>query len=122
MVPGPKSVLIHQEFKGPLGYSHWRQGWGVFAAGTVMADAVTTPHLVGYGDMIMRYDHMYGPKCWAFLYQQDTRLRREHMPRMRRRESEELNDALARNQRTAFNADKPYDYPFSLEEARWWYV
>lgn len=26
MVAGPKNILIHQEFKGPPAYSHWRQG------------------------------------------------------------------------------------------------
>ena len=55
----------------------------------------------------MQLDEMYGPRRWAFLYQQDTILRREHLPRMVRRESDELNNALTRGHPTSFNPEKP---------------
>ena len=85
-----------EELKGPPDYAHWMVCWLVFQSGMIMAGACVPPWLIAYSEMIGEYVAMYGSEAWALLFQCDTRFRREHLPRMLRTASRQLNNRIAR--------------------------
>ena len=85
----------------------------------IMLGPVIPPHLIEHGDKIRDYGALYGHKRWALLYQTETRYRREVMPRLRRRGSNNLNIAIAAGGVTPFDVEKPWKHLVSLEENTW---
>ena len=64
--------------------------------------ACLLPHLLAYVELIEQFAKRYGQSCWAVIYQVETRLRRECMERMRRRESKVLDAAITAGEHSPF--------------------
>ena len=54
----------------------------------------------------------FGTQCWALIYQTDTRARREHAERLRRRANAELTALDAIGVKGAYNPKRPWEYVF----------
>jgi hypothetical protein len=122
--------LMHHEFKGPPTIDHWLACWDVFTTGMIMLDACTPPVLMAYGAHIAHYARRYGPQCWALIYQVETRFRREHMERARRRASMELDTAIVNNVSHEFDPARPWQFVYKKAAgdhmdstaARYWHL
>ena len=115
MMPGGE--LAHVEFKGPPDYDAWLACYRVYMTAMIMLGAAIPPHLLAYAALIGHYAKRYGQRCWALLYQTETRFRREVMERMRRRESARLDEAITAGGRTPFDPLRPWGYIFELAPA-----
>jgi hypothetical protein len=124
LILSPGGELIQHEFKGPPDFEHWSACWEVYATAMIMLGACSPPHLLAYAAMIGHYAKRYGMKCWALIYQMETRFRRETMERARRRASSELDKAIAAGHRTDFDPARPWDFVFmkAAEEVKYWHV
>ena len=60
----------------------------------VILDACDPAPLLAYAAPIEKYATLYGPACWAVLYQSEWRFRRERLARLRRVLSSELDEAI----------------------------
>ena len=98
LIMSSSGELIPHEFKGPPDFDHWRACWDVYQSSMIMLKACNPACLIAYADFIGRYARRYGQKCWALIYQMETRFRRESMERIRRRASNDLDKAIARGQ------------------------
>jgi hypothetical protein len=83
--------------------------------------------LLAYGALISHYAKRYGDRCWALVYQTETRFRRETMERARRRASDALDRAIAAGGITEFDPEKPWDFVFRMAvddviSAKYWHV
>jgi hypothetical protein len=89
-----------------------------------MLNACSPPHLLAYSGLIGHYAKRYGSRCWALIYQMETRYRRESMERVRRKASFDLDDAIIKGHSHDFNPAMPWDYVFSkaTEDSKYWHL
>jgi hypothetical protein len=123
LIMAANGELVLHEFKGPPDYEHWKACWDVFQSAMIMLKACNPAYLIAYADFIGRYAKRYGQKCWALIYQTETRFRREVMERMRRRASNELDRAIIRGFTTEFDPSRPWEYTFqhAEDEVKYWH-
>jgi hypothetical protein len=116
--------LIQHECKGPPDFGHWSSCFRVFMSAMIMLGACSPPHLIAYADLIAHYAKRYGQSCWGLIYQMETRFRREQLERMKRRESRNLDAAVAAGGSTGFDPARPFDYLFSIarSEREFWHL
>jgi hypothetical protein len=124
LIMSPGGELVQHEYKGPPDIEHWAACWEVFATAMIMLGACSPPYLLAYGALIAHYARRYGQKCWALIYQMETRFRREMMERARRRASTELDRAIVAGHLTEFDPLRPWDYVFmkAVEEHKYWHT
>jgi hypothetical protein len=115
--------LVPQELRGPPDFGHWSACFRVFLSAMVMLDACLPPYLVAYVEFIAKFAKRYGQTCWAVIYQCEVRFRREHMERLRRKESKRLNDALRVGGTTEFDPSRPWQriFQMALDESAFWH-
>ena len=87
---GPSGELFRSEMAGPMTYDQWEACFMVFRSAMVMLEFASPSSLDGYGDHVRQYSTRFVTQCWALIYQTDTRARREHAERLRRRANAEL--------------------------------
>ena len=68
--------------------------------------------LDGCRDHVRQYSTRFGTQCWALIYQSDTRARREHAERLRRRANTELTALDAIGVKGTYNPKRPWEYVF----------
>ena len=96
---GPSGELFRSEMAGPMTCDQWEACFMVL-------------HLDGYRDHVRQYSTRFGTQCWALMYQTDTRARREHAERLRRRANTELTALDAIGVKGAYNPKRPWEYVF----------
>jgi hypothetical protein len=100
----------------------------VYQTAMIMLDACAPPYLIAYAAHIGHYYTRYGAKCWALIYQMETRFRRETMERGRRQASDDLDEAIAAGRSHPFDPTRPWEYIFKMatdggaSEAKYWHV
>ena len=95
----------------------------IYFTAMVMIKACAPPWLLAYCKCIGLCATRFGQRCWAIIYQVDVRFRREHIERMRRREEEKQESAIADGWGTEFDPLKPWGFPHktALEERDYWH-
>ena len=119
---GPSGELFRSEMAGPMTYDQWEACFMVFRSAMVMLDFASPSSLDGYRDHARQYSTRFGAQCWALIYQTDTRARREHAERLRRRANIELTALDAIGVKGAHNPKRPWEYVFRqlpVEFALW---
>ena len=107
---GPSGELFRSEMTGPMTYDQWEACFMVFRSAMVMLEFASPSSLDGYGDHVRQYSTRFGTQCWALIYQTDTRARREHAERLRRRANTELTALDAIGVKGAYNPKRPWEY------------
>ena len=87
---GPSGELFRSEMAGPMTYDQWEACFMVFRSAMVMLEFASPSSLDGNRDHVRQYSTRFGTQCWVLIYQTDTRARREHAERLRRRANTEL--------------------------------
>jgi hypothetical protein len=123
LIMSPGGELVQHEYKGPPDFEHWQACWEVYQTAMIMLDACAPPYLIAYSALIGHYAKRYGARCWALIYQMETRFRRETMERGRRRASAELDKAIVAGQTHDFDPARPWEYIFrkAADEHRYWH-
>ena len=109
---GPSGELFRSEMAGPMTYDQWEACLMVFRSAMVMMEFASPSSLDGHGDHVRQYSTRFGTQCWALIYQTDTRARREHAERLRRRANTELTALDAIGVKGAYNPKRPWEYVF----------
>ena len=109
---GPSGELFRSEMAGPMTYDQWEACFMVFRSAMVMLEFASPSSLDGYRDHVRQYSTRFGTQCWALTYQTDTRARREHAERLRRRANTELTALDAIGVKGAYNPKRPWEYVF----------
>ena len=109
---GPSGELFRSEMAGPMTYDQWEACFMVFRSAMVMLEFASPSSLDGYRDHVRQYSTRFGTQCWALIYQTDTRARREHAERLRRRANTELTALDAIGVKGAYNPKRPWEYVF----------
>ena len=109
---GPSGELFRSDMAGPMTYDQWEARFMVFRSAMVMLDFASPSSLDGYRDHVRQFSTQFGPQCWVLLYQTDTRARREHAERLRRRANIELTALDAIGVKGAYNPKSPWEYVF----------
>jgi hypothetical protein len=124
LVFGPDGSLIRQESKGPPTVEHWSACFLVYATAMIMLNAADPPHLFAYGQYIERQARQFGVGCWAIIYQAEARFRREGIERLRRSQSDALDEALLAQGTTPFRPTRPWDrcFQLSIEQYAYWHT
>ena len=109
---GPSGELFRSEMAGPMSYDQWEACFMVFRSAMVMLEFASPSSLDGYRDHVRQYSTRFRAQCWALIYQTDTRARREHAERLRRRANIELTalDSIGAN--GAYSSSYPWEYVF----------
>ena len=87
-----------------------------------MYDVISVELLDQYEATIRKF-YGWSPKCWALIYQMDSRTRLEHAPRVRRRLADEKTKALENNQQRPYDPLRPWDEVYNQlihHEDAWW--
>ena len=87
---GPSGELFRSEMARPMTYDQWEACFVVFRSAMVMLEFASPSSLDGYRDHVRQYSARFGTQCWALIFQTDTRARREHAERLRRRANTQL--------------------------------
>ena len=109
---GPSGELFRSEMAVPMTYDQWEACFMVFRSAMVMLEFASPSSLDGYRDHVRQYSTRFGTQCWAHFYQTDTRARREHAERLRRRANTELTALDAIGVKGAYNPKRPWEYVF----------
>jgi hypothetical protein len=116
------------EYRGPPDYEHWLACWEVYQTAMIMLDACSPPYLLAYAALIGHYNKRYGARCWALIYQMESRFRKETMERGRRQANDDLDEAISRGQTHPFDPARPWEYIFKMateggaSEAKYWHI
>jgi hypothetical protein len=116
------------EYRGPPDYEHWLACWEVYQTAMIMLDACSPPYLLAYAALIGHYNKRYGARCWALIYQMESRFRKETMERGRRQANDDLDEAIARGGTHPFDPARPWEYIFKMateggaSEAKYWHI
>ena len=112
------------EIEGPPTIDVWVQSWTVFATACIMLEIVDLGTLLTCKDHICRFHARYGPQTWLLLYQADTRLRLEHLIRIRRKLARAHVDALVAGGTTQFDPRRPWNHSFAdgMKDSEWWHL
>ena len=119
---GPSGELFRSEMAGPMTYEQWEACFMVFRSAMVMLEFASPSSLDGYRDHVRQYSTRFGVQRWALIFQTDTRARREHAERLRRRATAELTALDAIGVKGAYNPKRPWEYvfrQFPVEFAFW---
>ena len=115
-------VLHNVEILGPATLEEWKECYDVLFTGLIMLDCVRRPALANYRAHIIKLHQQFGPRCWALLYQADSRCRAENMDRLRYQLLAKHNAALASGQPTSFDSTRPWDsvWQAAVEDKEFW--
>lgn len=118
----PDGTLHRHEFRGPPTYDHWEACWAVYAVAMVMLGGASLPVLTAYRDFIKSQVKQFGQLCWGVLYQEEVRFRREHLERLRREESDKLDEAIQAGGKTPFDPLTPWErcYDIAPDQFHYW--
>ena len=109
MLVAPSGGLMRGELYGPANFEQWQCCYAVFKTVLLMFDAVKPAALDAYEALIRQYYLRYGQRCWALLYQADTRARKELAERVRRKLASEYQEVTAAAQAVGGTVVHPYD-------------
>lgn len=117
MVIMPDGTLQSQEFKGPPSYAIWNEPYSVLQTGLLFLDTVELGPRDDHRNMIRRYAMAY-PSLWHLVFQADSRMRHEHMERIRRRGSEATNNDPSH----AYDTAAPLKWVWSeaVDDSKFW--
>ena len=73
-----------KELPGPSDFHTWYQDWKCFRTGMLLLEAGQAEHLDAYSEFIRSQVTQFGDEAWWLICRADSRLRSEHLERIRR--------------------------------------
>ena len=122
LVLASDGTLVRRETKGPPDFMTWKSCYAVFSTAMIMLDQVMPPDLEAYAELIEKFVMRYGHSCWPLIYQAETRMRREHMERIRRVVLRDHHTALERGLQSDFHPGYPWGtlYRRAVADTEYW--
>lgn len=74
----------HREQPGPSSFNEWFRCWKCFRTGMLLLEAAEAERLDAYSEMVRNYVNQFGDEAWSFVSRADSRMRSEHLDRIRR--------------------------------------
>jgi hypothetical protein len=95
----------------------WAECYNILQTGLIFLDTVELGPLDSYKDMIQKYATAY-PSLWHLVFQADSRMRHEHMERIRRRGAE----AHSKDPSHPYDDANPWKWVWAeaVEDAKFW--
>jgi hypothetical protein len=120
-----KGVLHAVEMYGPPTIDSWTQCYNCLETAFIMLDTVSRPNISAYRKHVANLAVQFGPKVWHLLYQTDVRCRQELMEAVKMQLFEEHNSAVAQNQHSSFDVNRPWDAVWKAvitdpANLKWW--
>ena len=75
---------LKKEQPGPSSFHEWSKCWKIFRTGMLLLEACDAERLDSYSEMVRNFVGQFGEEAWSFISRADTRLRSEHLDRIRR--------------------------------------
>jgi hypothetical protein len=122
MVTAPGGTMHTIEILGPPNLEAWKESYDCLYTALIMLDAVRRPSLDAYRAKICSLHALYGPRCWALLYQADARCRSEHMERLRYIALAKHNAAITAQMPSSFDTARPWDtvWQEAVKDTEFW--
>ena len=76
---------IKKGLPGPSDFHAWYKTWKCFRTAMLLLEACEAERLDGYSEFIRGQVQQFGEEAWGFISKADTRLRSEHLDRIRRK-------------------------------------
>lgn len=73
-----------REQPGPADFHSWYKIWKCYRTGMLLLEAAEAERLDAYSEFIRSQVTQFGDEAWSFISRADTRLRSEHLDRLRR--------------------------------------
>ena len=73
-----------KELPGPSDFHTWYQDWKCFRTGMLLLEVCQAEHLDAYSEFIRSQVTQFGEEAWWLICRADSRLRSEHLERIRR--------------------------------------
>ena len=89
-----------KELPGPASFHEWYQTWKVYRTSMLLLEAAAAERLDAYSEHIRSFVTQFSEEAWWIIARTDTRLRSEHMERIRR--------ALAANPEFGYTTANPW--------------
>ena len=94
-----------REQPGPGTFHSWYQAWKVLRTALLLLDAVDAERLDAYSEHIRAFVTQFSDEAWWIVYRADTRMRSEHLERIRRQ--------LAEAPAHGYTAARPWNAAFA---------
>ena len=103
-----------KELPGPSDFHTWYQDWKCFRTGMLLLEAGQAEHLDAYSEFIRSQVTQFGDEAWWLICRADSRLRGEHLERIRR--------SLRTNPQYGYTEAAPWSACFaaSIKDSDFW--
>eukprot|EP00435_Cladocopium_sp_Y103_P056820 s1791_g19.t1 len=104
-----------REQPGPASFHQWYQSWKCYRTAMLLVEAAEAERLDSYSELIRGFVQQYGDEAWPFVSQADSRMRSEHLDRIKRE--------LRANPAHGYEENKPWSacYAAAVKENDFWH-
>ena len=105
---------IRKELPGPGSFHEWYRCWKCYRTAMLLTESCEAERLDAYSEMIRGFVQQYGEDAWSFISRADSRMRSEHLERLRR--------TLRASPQYGFQENQPWSacYAAAIKDNEFW--
>ena len=103
-----------KEMPGPGSFHEWYKAWKCYRTALLLTETCEAERLDAYSEMVRGFVQQYGEDAWSFISRADSRMRSEHLERIRRQ--------LRANPMHGYQENQPWAacYAAAIKESAFW--